>query len=341
MMRLERLYLRHFRNFEEATLLFSPEINLIYGENAQGKTSILEAIYLLITGRSFRARHLSDLIQFGKDAFVIEATFEKNGVSQQLSMQYNGKERRICLGVTPLPKLSSLLGILQGVLLTPEDDALAKGLPKVRRHFLDLHIAQFDPLYIHHLSRYTKAMRHRNVLLREQKTALLSPFEETMEEAASYLSKKRLSVLKELEQKIDHDPEKISLQYAPSLFSTEQREKELILGTTLSGPHKDDFIPYLDEREVKNFASEGQKRSCVAALKLAQFHHLCSNVGELPLLLIDDFGISFDQKRERSLFEKIESQGQVFLTTCQPKEMKAHPLLVVAGKIETPELQVS
>ena len=337
-MRIERLYLRNFRNYDECLLEFAPGINLIYGQNAQGKTNILEALYLLMSGRSFRTTHMQELIQFGKKSFYVEILFEKKGAKHQLQMHYDGKEKKLLLDKEPLKTLSSLLGMIHGVLITPEDDALIKGSPRVRRNFLDLHIAKINPLYLDHLVRYTKAMRQRNALLKEHNAKMLFAFEQIMIDSATYISEIRKLALMELESRIDHEPEKISLTYKPSIFSTKNREREMIFGSTLSGPHREDFNTMIEQREARSFGSEGQKRSVVSALKLAQFKVIEKSTQETPLLCIDDVGISFDKTREAKLLEKVSTFEQVFLTSCQPEQLQGHLLHVDDGRVEMPHL---
>ena len=143
-MTIKQLYLRDFRNYQEANITFSPQINLIWGDNAQGKTNLLEALYLFVTGRSFRTPHLAELIRFGAQAFYLEILFEKNGIEQILKFSYDGTERKITHNATALSSLSTLIGILHGVVLSPEDRALIKGGPAIRRHFLDLLLSQAE-----------------------------------------------------------------------------------------------------------------------------------------------------------------------------------------------------
>ena len=188
---LKRLLLRNFRNYAQAEVVFSPSVNLIQGDNGQGKTNLLEAIHLVSTGRSFRANSLSDLIRFGESFFYLEAEFQKEGVSQSLKIYYDENTRKVQYNQTVYPTLTSLLGILPSVLLSPDDLSLVSGNPAERRRFLDLHIAQTDPLYVHNLGRYFKAMKQRNHLLRSKSEAAIQAWEQMMAQSASYLVQKR------------------------------------------------------------------------------------------------------------------------------------------------------
>ena len=199
-MKLLSLYLRNFRNYKEAATTFSPKLNYIYGENAQGKTNLLEAIHLLMTGRSFRTHRLTDLIHFDASAFYLEAHFEKNGVDQVLKLTFDSEVRTIIHNATAIPSFSALLGILNGVIISPEDYELVKGSPVVRRQFLDLQIACESPLYLYHLSRYSRAMKQRNILLRRNKLETIAIWEEQMAESATYLTLKRHETIQQLEK---------------------------------------------------------------------------------------------------------------------------------------------
>lgn len=351
---IKALYLRHFRNYEEATFSFSPKINAILGENAQGKTNLLEAIYLLITGRSFRTPNLVDLICFGKEAFYIEALFEKNGIEQTLKFFYNKEGRKIIHNSTPLPTLSSLLGILHGIVISPEDSNLVKGGPGGRRQFLDLLIAQSNPLYLHHLTRYFKAMKQRNLLLKRKAFKTISVWEEQMAFSASFLVRKRMETVDELERLSTQETlasDNLSLFYRPyskhfqanpdqvdltDCFVNQfakNRLRESELGSTLVGPHKDDLAILIHQKEARKFASEGQQRSCVTTLKLAQWRWLQNLIDDQPLLCIDDIGISFDQEREEKLFKRMESLGQVFITSARGSFPDSRTFYIKHGEV--------
>lgn len=337
---LQRLYLRNFRLFDEVVFDFSKGINHFYGANAQGKTTILEAIYLLMTGRSFRTLQLGDLVQEGKNFFSIDALFSKQGILQRLKMTWDGKTRRIIHNQTELPSISALLGIVQGVVMTPDDIALVKGAPAVRRGFCDLQIAQIDPLYVHHLLRYNRAMKHRNVLLRSKHLEGIEGWEQEMANSASYIIMQRAKILDEL-QRVSNRIHSLlinnqqvlcliynSVHLNPShgieaLRQTclqqwrQQRKREMDVGYTLHGLHKDDFTIHIDGKDARFFASEGQQRSCVAALRLAEWEIMKNQVEDVPLMLIDDMGISLDSARRQQLNAYVEQLEQVFITSTE------------------------
>lgn len=334
---LRSLYLQQFRNYREAYFEFCPSLNLICGPNAQGKTSLLEAIYYLMFGRSFRPGLQKDLIQIGSHSFYLEAIFSKHQVEQKLRLYVDENERKMILNSTPLPNVNHLLGLIQGVIMTPDDVNLVKGSPLLRRQFLDIQLAQVDPLYVHYLTRYAKAMRHRNQLLKQGKVASIESWEHEMAHAAGYIISQRRACIKELQthcQKFYHyltkEMETLSLEYSSraSICQNEaeikefhlmqykkNRDRELAFGSTLVGPHKDDFWIGIGGRDARFFASEGQQRSCVAALHMGEWQCLKQKAHDVPLLMIDDVGISLDNQRRNRFLEQLASLGQVFLTT--------------------------
>jgi DNA replication and repair protein RecF len=338
-MYLRALTLRNFRSYENAQFQFSPKINVIRGLNARGKTTLLEAIFFLMTGRSFRTAQPSALIRHGASFFQLEALFIKYGIEQNLRIYFNGKERKIFYNETSTHPLT-LLGLLQGVIMYPEDIDVIKGPPAARRRVLNLQLAQSDPLYIHYLTRYEQAMRQRNALLRAQSNSAIESWEYEMGNAAAYIIGKRAGIVNELETlgknyyaHICGGGEEFSLLYRPNgalehsledlqalrnLFCEQyrkHRKKEMLLGLTLTGPHKDDMIISLEKKEARIFASEGQKRSCVAALRLGEWMQLKGASQEMPLMLIDDFGLSLDSFRRSSLLAHLESLEQLFIST--------------------------
>lgn len=333
---LRTLRLHQFRSYQEAFFEFCPSLNILCGPNAAGKTTILEAIHLLMTGRSFRTPHLQDLIKEGAAYFSVEAVFIKQGVEQSLKVFFNGTERQVISNHTTYRSFANLLGIFPGVCMTPEDSALVKGPPLTRRNFLDLQLAQGDPLYVHKLMRYSRAMRQRNCLLRSKNFTSLESWEYEMAQAACYLTQKRRTACEALSQNgkqiydnLSTIQELFSISYkstVPSEMTSEAvkeyyveqfrklRRRESELGYTLTGPHKDDLSLFLNEKEARYFASEGQQRSFVAALKLAEWELLKKLTEESPLMLIDDIGMSWDAFRKANLMQHLNGLQQVFIT---------------------------
>lgn len=345
-MHIRSLYLQQFRNYSEAYFEFSPSINLICGPNAQGKTSLLEAIHYLMIGRSFRPSQHQDLIKIDTSSFYLETLFCKHEVDQKLRISTDGKERKMIYNSTSLPSISNLLGLIQGVIMTPDDVSLIKGSPSLRRQFLDIQIAQVDPLYVHYLTRYVRAMRQRNVLLRQKKKTAIEGWEHEMALAAGYIVMQRrqnIHALQQASQKfyayLTEEAEHLTLEYrsgaTPCQSEVEireyylrqfhkNRERELILGYTLTGPHKDDLNVEIGGRDARIFASEGQQRSCVTALHVGEWEHLKKTAGDTPLFMIDDVGISLDDNRRDRLISYLTSMGQVFLTTTDPQLLDSY-----------------
>lgn len=318
---VKKLYLHHFRNYSQAEVHFSPGVNWITGKNGQGKTNLLEALYLLSTGRSFRTPQLGQLIQKGAPFFYIEAEIEKEGVTQTLKLSFDGENKKVQHNASTYAHFAPLIGLLPHVLYAPEDIALVAGIPLCRRKFLDLHLAQFDPLYLHHLARYHKALRQRNELLKKRSEEAIDPWEEMMAQSAQYLIEKRALMIGELEgplnecvQSLSHGADSIGIYYKSSTPEWQKnRKRELHIGTTLSGPHRDDVQFEIQGLSAKSFASEGQKHSIIAALRLCQWDHLYEHTGSPPLMSIDDFGAHLDQGRQAKFQEQLK--GQIFLTS--------------------------
>ena len=322
-------------------------MNIIVGKNGAGKTNLLEAIYLLSTGQSFRTPHLSDLIYNGASEFSIEAHFEKDQVTQTLSLGFDGSKRKITYNNTHYSSFSHLLGIIPSVLYSPKDIELITGAPSDRRRFLNIQIAQSDPLYVYHLTRYHKAMKHRNALLKIRKEETMCSWEKMMALSATYLIEKREQVVQSLSpilhtfaKQLSRDNDLFGLTYSPSIsmkkiggnvtegiesIFKKQRAKELLLGTTLNGPHRDDIGITYQNKEAKIYSSEGQKRTCISALKIAEWSHLAKYSGIKPLLSIDDFGVHLDENRSEDLHLQLQSFGQVFITTPIKQKKQGEP----------------
>lgn len=329
-MRIQSLYVDRFRKLSDSRFHFTGGIQAIIGQNAIGKTTLLEALYFLISGKSFRTHRLSELFQNGSDAFFLSISFLKHGVEQELKVYVNGQERKVVYNATAFPNLSSLLGMILGSVMTPDDANLIKGAPQTRREFLDLQIAETDPLYNWHLNRYMRAMRHRNALLKAKLTLTCESFEHEMAASAAYITSQRRNTIETLtplfQQKyrtLGEERESVGLSYKSSLQKdflqhyVKMRARDMHFGATLQGPHKDDIEIEIEGKEAKSYASEGQKQTLIAALKLAEWQRLLDISQEPPLFMIDDMGLGMDGARKKRFFQEIEKMGQVFITSTE------------------------
>lgn len=343
---LKTLYLRNFRNYVETEVHLSPRLNVLYGDNAQGKTNMLEAIYLIATGRSFRSQHLGELIRAGETFFLLEAEIVRDGVTQRVRLTFDGQTRHLQLDANSYTSFHPLLGILPSVLYTPHDTELISGSPTIRRRFLNLHLAQSDPLYVHHLTRFWRAMKQRNCLLRSKSKESLDCWEIEMAQSAGFLTKSRQEMIDELKEPLQKQSRKLSSErevhelqlqisqgksYLQQLLKNRPREMEL--GLTLLGPHRDDLSLLIDNKPARLFASEGQKRTAIAALRLAEWERLTERVGAPALMGIDDLGLHLDEGRQNLLRASLESLGQVFVTTPHLSLEQGHRIQIKNGSV--------
>lgn len=345
-MHLKSLYLKNFRNYTEAEAHLSPRLNIFYGNNAQGKTNLLEAIYLIATGRSFRTQHLSELIREGETFFFLEAEISRDEVTQRLQLSFDGQSKRLQIDGHAYTSFHPLLGLLPSVLYTPYDIELISGSPSERRRFLNLHLAQSDPLYVHHLTRYWRAMKQRNCLLRAKQPDSLDCWENEMAQSAAYLWKVRAEMLAELKIPLAHQSHRLSadqetheIRFQPPQIDSylkqlkKNRPREMELGLTLSGPHRDDLTLLIDNKPARLFASEGQKKTAIAALRLAEWERLSERIGAPALMGIDDLGLHLDETRQTLLRTALDKLGQVFITTPTPPLTPSHLLHITHGSI--------
>jgi DNA replication and repair protein RecF len=331
-MHLAHLRLRDFRNFRRLDVDFAPGFHLLLGDNAQGKTNILEAIYLLATLRSFRGVGGAQMIRHGQRGYFVGSQLV--GLAQhEIKMYWSAREHSLNLDHRVVRKLTDYLGVLRTVVFCTEDLLLIKGPGRARRRFLDLLLSQTHPAYLPLLQRYTHALRSRNALLKQ--TAIdpqnLESFSRELVSTGEEIVRFRRALAPEFSplaqlayRRIAHEAEELRFEYSPSVkgdFAVElaqSRARERTYRSTLIGPHRDEVQLLIDDRPAAQYGSEGQKRTLAIALKMAQAEYLTGLHGTAPVLLIDDIMGELDLKRRSGLMPLLErahlSRGQVFMT---------------------------
>lgn len=342
-MHLARLRLRDFRNYARLDAAFAPGFHLVLGDNAQGKTNLLEAIYLLATLRSFRGVGGAQLIRHGATAYWVGATVVGT-LRQEVKIFWSPRQRKLLLNHQPVRRLADYYGTLRAVVFCTEDLQLVKGPARVRRRFMDLLLAQTHAPYLALLQRYTRAVRARNILLRGRglDESALAGFSRAVVAAGNEIVRLRRELIPRLaplaraaHARIAPAAEELQLAYQPSTGELDlaralerSRERERVTRLTLVGPHRDDLALLLNGKPAAPYASEGQKRTLALALKMAQAEYLTETLGSPPILLIDDVMGELDLKRRSGFLPLLErnreAQGQVFMTCTEenwPREL--------------------
>ncbi len=337
---LKKLVLRRYRNLEEIDLDWSGGFNILWGQNAQGKTNLLEAIYLLGHLKSFRHARGREMILHGGETASIAGIIEVACVTHRIELLLQLNNRVPRLNGKIVKKLSEFLGYLRPILFTPEEMALVKGSPAGRRALLDRAIVQRDPLYLDRVQEFNRILRHRNQLLKDRTCrAELATWTESLARTGSRLRCDRLEYLEDflplflnVYREISDSDEIPAIIY-PVIKSTlsamtdnlrfeleKKQDREWQLGQTLAGPHRDDPEFLLDGRSLRNFASQGQQRTFLLAFKAAQVISLEELLGESPVLLLDDLTSELDIQRQKGFLDfLLARQGQVFITTTRPE----------------------
>ncbi|MGB9661947.1 MAG: DNA replication/repair protein RecF [Moorellaceae bacterium] len=331
---LAQIALYNFRNYKQSQFEFHRGLNFLIGPNGAGKTNLMEAIAYLAYGRSFRYQQDRELINFNHTHFYLQGKLYRQGQWIELSLSYRPGNKELRINHAP-QRLLNLLGTMPAVTFVPDDLYLVKGPPVVRRRFLDRQISQVDRSYCYTLLTYRRVLRQRNLLLRQIKAGRnkgeeLDPWDLQLVAMGVPLVKKRREVLTrwssvagEYYEILASGQAKMSLIYQPSLKDEEDwlralsrnREKEIAAGTTLWGPHRDDFAFQIQGRAGRHFASQGEQRSLVLALKIAEVVYFTEVLRFTPLLLLDDVFSELDARRQRALLNLVKDKGQIFIST--------------------------
>ncbi|MHA7138418.1 DNA replication/repair protein RecF [Rossellomorea arthrocnemi] len=344
-MYIEQLELRNYRNYESIDVSFENKVNVILGENAQGKTNIMESIYVMAMAKSHRTSNDKDLIRWDEEYAKIKGRIQKYNGALPLELILSKKGKKAKSNHLEQSKLSQYVGNMNVVMFAPEDLHLVKGSPQVRRRFIDMEIGQVSPVYLHDISLYQKILQQRNHYLKQLQTrkqkdqTMLDVLTEQFIEMAVKITKKRFEFVQLLESwakpihsGISRNLETLEIVYKPSLDVSDNqewskmvdiyeqkfdgiREREIDRGVTLIGPHRDDLQFIVNGRDVQTFGSQGQQRTTALSVKLAEIELIHSEIKEYPILLLDDVLSELDDYRQSHLLNTIQGKVQTFVTT--------------------------
>ena len=331
-MYIEKIRLQNFRNYENLEIDLNKNINIIYGENAQGKTNIIESIFLCAFGKSFRTSKEKEMIKFNKEKSLVEAFYQKKDRDGKIKIEL-GNKKQISLNGIKIKKLSELLGNINIVIFTPEDINILRDGPVKRRRFLDMMIGQLRPNYVYNLNMYTKTIEQRNNYLRQIKEEnkpeeMLEIWDEKLAEYGEkvYIYRKEFiekiyNKINEIHGNITDNKETLKIEFISNCDNKEnylkllkeRRKLDIIKGFTTKGIHRDDFVIYINGKEVNIYGSQGQNRTVVLSLKIAELNVIYEEIGEYPILLLDDFMSELDEVRRKNFLNNIKNT-QVILT---------------------------
>lgn len=330
---IESMELQHYRNYDKLQINFDPGTNIFYGDNAQGKTNILEAAYVCCTTKSHRGAKDKEIIQFDQEESHIKLQIQKDGVPYRIDMHLKkNKTKGIAINGLPIRRASELFGIANVVFFSPEDLNIIKNGPAERRRFIDLELCQLNKLYVHALANYNKIVIQRNKLLKElflhpEYETTLDVWDEQLVAYGIQVMKERYQFISQLNQIIEEihgnltgRKERLMLRYEPNVKPEEfaaalmkSQEADKKQKTTLIGPHRDDMSFFVNEIDIRKFGSQGQQRSAALSLKLSEIELVKQLIHDYPILLLDDVLSELDSSRQNHLLNSL-SHLQTMIT---------------------------
>ncbi len=342
-MYIKKISLKNFRNYKEQEISFHRGINIFYGDNAQGKTNLIEAIFLCSMGKSFRSKKDKELIQFEELTTTVKIDYEKQDRSGKIETNIGEKKEFFCNGVKQT-KVSNIVGKINIVIFSPDDIDIIKEGPGKRRKFLDMMISSLKPNYIHLLNDYNRVLEQRNTYLKQmikegKSEDLLDILDEQLAELSyqifnyrnQYLEKFS-DIIQEMHDIITQNTKKeeiIKIKYISNAQEKQgfvdnlkkSRKIDLARGYTSTGIHRDDFLIYINKKIVSIYGSQGQQRTTTLTLKLCELKIVKEEIGESPILLLDDFMSELDEKRRQSFLENLKD-CQVMITCTDKIKMQ-------------------
>ena len=339
-MKIKKLSLFQFRNYERAEFAPCPGVTVLYGANAQGKTNLLEALVLCCLGRSHRTNKDLDLIRFGQAMARVRAVYEGNEGAQEILVCLSaseGKKKEVRLNQTPMKRIGELMGHINVVLFSPEDLRLIKDGPESRRRFLDMEISQQQPAYFYALQRYQRALTQRNELLKKIADSASGALFSTLAEwdallaaaGGEIISRRKAFIgrlseaAKEAHFSLSGGKEELTLRYAAKAqdalelenFLRASRKEDMRRMTTTVGPHRDDLTVLINGRDARLFGSQGQQRTAALSLKLSEIEVMRRDLQRSPILLLDDVMSELDVSRRNMLLSSIGGVQTVITCT--------------------------
>lgn len=332
---IKSLELQNFRNYNTLQLDFDIGTNIFYGDNAQGKTNILEAIFMTATTKSHKGSKDQDIIQFGHEEAHIRSYLFKEEITRQIDMHLRkGKTKGIAIDSQRIKKAADLMGLLNVVFFSPEDLSIIKNGPAERRRFIDMELCQLDSFYLYNLNHYNKIVNQRNKLLKDLSvnpglketlsiwdSQLVSFGAKVIERREIFISQ-LCDIISELHAKLSGGREKIRILYEKNveIDDFEERlkksqEKDIILKQSTVGPHRDDIIFIVNDIDIRRFGSQGQQRTAALSLKLSEIELVKKSIKDTPVLLLDDVLSELDNNRQNYLLNSIGSIQTIITCT--------------------------
>ncbi|MEG0774860.1 DNA replication/repair protein RecF [Clostridium sp.] len=327
-MYIKYLNLINFRNYKELNINFCNGTNVLVGDNAQGKTNILEALYYTSIGKSHRTNRDKELVKWNEEETYIKAYVAKERLDKKIEIKiFKEGKKGININSIKITKLQDLVGVLNVVMFSPEDLDIVKDSPSYRRRFLDIELCKLNSKYYYNLSMYKKVLNERNMVLKKYNSNpdMLDIYDIQLSELGSYIVSERLNYIEKLNQKgrevhsdITQNKEVIEFKYMMQLKETKDikdqlynqlsisRSKDIERRVTSVGPHRDDFSIFINNMDVKIFGSQGQQRTSVLSIKFASMYIIKELTGEYPLLLLDDVLSELDTKRQEYILNSIK-----------------------------------
>lgn len=324
-MYIKSLELNNYRNYENVQIDFDKGVNILYGDNAQGKTNVLESIYLCSTTKSHRGSKDKEIVRFGNQEGHIRCLFDKNDVDYQIDIHLRcDKSKGIAINGVKLKKAAELMGVVNVILFSPEDLSIIKNGPSDRRRFVDSELCQLDKVYLYNLTSYNKIVNQRNNLLKEityhpELTDTLDVWDSQLISLGTKIIDRRTlfinqlnEIIYDIHKSLTGDKEKLLIKYEPNVEIMEysqkikrNRDKDIKYKLTSVGPHRDDFVFFINDMDSKKYGSQGQQRTAALSLKLSEIKLVENLTGNTPILLLDDVLSELDSNRQNYLLNCI------------------------------------